>query len=127
MLESFEPYFSDYAEAFNRFDVAAIASFYHCPCLMISARGVAPLLTAAAISGNTEGLLAHHREQGYGKAIADAVTTQLQRQSFAVVTVGWHILRADGASLWRFANTYDLIDHGSGWRIAVSTTHEDVA
>lgn len=122
---SFEHYFGDYADAFNRFDAVGIASFFHCPCVMVSNQGATVLSTPDAIHANTEALLAFHREHDFGRALVCDLQTRSLASNLAVVEAGWQVERVDGSVLWTFRNTYNLGDFGGGWRILASTTHAE--
>jgi len=91
---------------------------------MVSADAVAPLVTEEAIRTNLTELLRYHERQGVGRASAAEIDVRLLGGHLAVVTVRWSIARSDGSQFWGFSNTYNLVDHGAGWKVLVSTTHE---
>ena len=124
MVESgLEAFFGDYASAFNRFDRLAICRSLWCPCLMVGPDSVSVLATEDAIRANTEALLRHHEAAGFGRAVASVVSVRTLGSGLALSTVDWRVEKPDGALLWQFTNTYNLIERGGCWRIAVSTTH----
>jgi hypothetical protein len=96
--ESFAGYFRDYALAFDAFDPERIACFFHLPCLMVDRGGAAVLTTRDQLLENMRAVLEHHRQR---------------------------ILREDDSPLWDWRNSYQLVDYGEGWKIAVSTTHAE--
>jgi ketosteroid isomerase-like protein len=124
MADPFETFFADYADAFDRFDAEAIASFYHCPCMFVSAEGVAVLDAPDAIDANMRALLAAHRTQRIARAHVLALRTERLAPGLALVHVRWSVASREGTRLSEWSNTYQLVDRGEGWRIAISTTHD---
>lgn len=116
-------FFDDYAAAFDAFDAERIASFLHCPCLMVNGEFVAALTTREAAVANMRAVLDHHRREGVGKSRASELRFERQAPKLAIATVRWRVADTQGAPLWDFANTYNLADYGDGFRILVSTTH----
>ena len=104
-----------------------MAGFFHCPCLMVNGDFVAPLTSEDAILANMRGLVAHHREQGYGRAVVADLDVQLASESLAIVSVHWRVFDREDALLWDFRNTYNLVRYDSNWKVLVSTTHESAA
>jgi len=90
---------------------------------MVNDEFVISFSTPDAILQNTTGLLAHHRSQNVGCARVSELKVEHQSENLAIVCVRWRIYDRAGALLWNWLNTYNLVDHGSGWKIAVSTTH----
>lgn len=126
MADPFEKLFRDYALAFDSFDAARVAAFFHCPLLLVGKDGAISLTTESAIQGYTKGLLSYHREQGYARASVRDVEVQTQGPNLAITRVRWQVYRADDSLLWEWSNSYNLIDD-DGWKILVATTHEDAA
>ncbi len=127
MAHPFEKLFRDYARCFDDFDVEGVAAFFHCPCLLVNGEFVSSLSTRNAILLNVEGLLEFHREQGVGRASASDIRVEFQAENLAIVQVRWRVDDREGAPVGNWRNTYNLVDHGSGWRILVSTTHSNDA
>jgi len=119
----FEQLFRDYATAFNAFDAERIAAYYHCPCLMVTDELVTSFPTDDAILENMRALLEHHRAQDVGRAEISDLRLDLQSESLAIVRIQWNVHDRKDAPLWSWFNSYNLVDHGSGWKILVSTTH----
>lgn len=119
-----ESYFRGYARAFDAFDLDELCSYFHRPSLMVASAGAAVLATDEEIRANTSAILENHRAAGFARAeVVRAVGKQIG-SALAEATVDWRVLRDDGSELWAFANSYTLIEIGSRWRIAVSTTHD---
>lgn len=115
--------FAAYAHAFDAFDAAGIAAFYHLPCLMVRASSVALFTTCDALQKNMEDLLAMHRLQDFGTAeFADLHVVDLE-DALAIVAVTWTIHTRAHAVLWQFGTTYNLLRTTDGWKILVATTH----
>lgn len=125
MASPFVKILEEYAEAFDAFDAERIATYYHCPCLMVTEGLVAPLMTEDAILENMRGLLDHHRAQNVGRAEVSDLHVEHLAKGLAIVRAHWHIHDREDAPLWSWLNTYNLVDHGSGWKILVSTTHPE--
>ena len=127
MADPFERYFEEYARAFDDFDEDRIASFFHCPCFMVNHEFVGSLTTERAIVDNMRGLLVYHRAQGYDHGSVSDIRVEYQAENLAIVRVRWRIFKAESKLLWDFVNTYNLADHGDGWKILISTTHASAA
>ena len=125
MSESFAGYFRDYALAFDAFDPERIACFFHLPCLMVDRGGAAVLTTRDQLLENMRAVLEHHRQQGYARAAVCEIEAHRQAASLATAQLRWRILREDDSPLWDWRNSYQLVDYGEGWKIAVSTTHAE--
>lgn len=123
MPSPFEPLFADYAAAFDAFDAAAIASFYHCPCLLVNGDATTALTSEGMVLDNMQALVEQHRSQRAGRALASIVRVENLAPNLATVGVGWQVFAVDGALLWEFGNTYDLADYGEGWKILTSIAH----
>jgi ketosteroid isomerase-like protein len=116
-------FFARYAAAFDARDAAAIASFYHVPCLLIRSGSAVAFQTADALAANLRALVESYASQGYERAtFAESAVVFLDRD-FALVTVPWTIeLRGAGATQ-SFRNTYELALLAGRWGIVVSTQH----
>ena len=125
MANPFELFFREYASAFNEFDPERIASLFHCPCLIVNHESVAQFATREAVRENMRGVCAYHRAEGYGRASVVDLSARLIANNLALVDVQWRVVRADGSHLWAWKLTYNLVDHGDGWKIYVATTHEE--
>jgi hypothetical protein len=90
---------------------------------MVNEEFVVSLSTHEEILQNTNGLLAHHRSQNVGRARVSEFKVEHQSENLAIVRVRWRIYDREEVLLWDWLNTYNLVNHGSGWKIAVSTTH----
>ncbi len=115
--------FDVYADAFNRFDVDAIAGFFRVPCLMVNADFVAPSLTDHALHAKMPALLTHHREQGSGRAQVTGLRCDAQGENLALAHVDWKVEVPGGPTDLIFRNSYNLARHDTDWKILVSTTH----
>ena len=127
MSAELELWLREYAEAFDAFDEEGLASRFHCPCLMVGPGHVAELPTPAAIRANVRAILAHHRDRGFGSARIRNLSVDLAGTRIAFATVDWEVVAPDGAPLWEFRNTYNLVrspEAPGDWKILVSTTHE---
>jgi hypothetical protein len=51
---------------------------------------------------------------------------EYQATNLAIVSIRWRLFDRQDQPLWEWWNTYNLIDHGAGWKIAVSTTHAEM-
>jgi hypothetical protein len=120
----FEDYFRGYASAFDDFDAVRVASYFYCPCVMVSPDFVASLDTEEAILRNSEGILRHHEAEGYGRAAVSDFGVDRPAENLAIVAVRWRIHRSDDSILWTWKNSYNLVDHSEGWKILVSTIHD---
>ena len=127
MTEVLGPWFASYADAFNRFDAVTLSDCYHCPCLLSDARGSVAFTTPAQVRANFEALLDQHRASDYGHAEPAALEAWSAGPGLAFAEVDWSVTRGDGSPLWRFTNTYHLLERGGGWRICVSVTHANAA
>ena len=135
MDDPFTSFFQGYASAFDDFDAEQIASFYHCPCVLVSGDSVAALTTEKAILNNMQLLVANQRQQGCIRASASEFRVEYQAPNLAIVCVRWRIFKKDDELLWDWLNTYNLVKSGDcprphakvglpdDWRILVSTTH----
>jgi hypothetical protein len=123
MESPFEQFFRDYAAAFDAFDAGGIATYYHCPCLIVTDGLVASLSTNEAILDNMRGVLEHHRAQNVGRADVSELHVEVQAENLAIVRLRWVVHDQAGARIWNWFNTYNLADHGAGWKILVSTIH----
>ena len=123
MADPFEEYFGNYAAAFDCFDAERIASYFCCPCLMVNDEFAVALATPEEILQNMKGLLKFHRTQNVGRAKVSEIRVEELAENLAMVRVLWRVNDREGVLLWSWLNTYNLVDHGSGWKIAVSTTH----
>lgn len=125
MADPLETWFLDYAREFDAFDAEAIAARLHCPCLMVSRDGVVPLTTREAILANMRAVMAHHRAEGYGHAAVTELQVDRQAPTLAIARVRWNVLDSQGAPLWDWWTSYNLVDLGEGWKVLVATTHAD--
>jgi hypothetical protein len=126
MADDFETYFTAYARAFDDFDADAITSYFCCPCTMVSANFVASLDSPSAIQRNVDGILGHHRAEGYHCARVSDFQTARQAENLAIVSVRWRVYKSDESLLWEWDNSYNLVDYGLGSKILVSTVHESI-
>ena len=126
MDDSFEDYFRSYALAFDAFDAERIASYFHCPCMMVNANSVASFDTREAILRNMEEILRHHEGEGYDHASVGGFRVDRQAENLVTVSLRWRVYKSDGSILWDWNGSYNLVDYGAGWKILVSTSHEAV-
>jgi len=119
----FEDYFRSYALAFDAFDAERIASYFHCPCMMVNANAVASFDTREAILRNMEGILRHHEGEGYDHARVGEFRVDRQAENLVTASLRWRVYKSDGSILWDWINSYNLVDYGDGWKILVSTSH----
>lgn len=124
MTDLFEDYFRGYARAFDAHDPERVASYFHCPCMMVNANSVAMLDTREAILRNMEGLVRYNEAEGYDRSTVSDFQVDRQAANLAMVAVRWCVYRSDGSVLWDWGNSYSVADYGPGWKILVSISHE---
>ena len=124
--DPFEDYFRSYAHAFDAFDAERIASYFHCPCMMVNVNSVASFDTREAILRNMEEILRRHEGEGYDRASVGEFRVDRQAENLVTVSLRWRVYKSDGSILWDWNGSYNLVDYGAGWKILVSTSHEAV-
>ena len=124
MADAFRSFMADYAAAIDRFDAAAAAGHFHCPCLLLNGDGAVALTDRTAIEANMRALLEDHRRLGFARARVLALRSERLADRLAIAHVRWRVEGEDGTALGEWSNSYDLLETGEGWRIVVSTTHD---
>jgi hypothetical protein len=117
-------YFEGYASAYDAFDAAAIAAHFAVPSYILHQDRAAPAFaTREALVANMERLNAINRESRYGRATFAPPSVIAFAPGHVLATVPWTIRDVDGAVLWRFTCTYNLVLQDDGWKIVVCTNH----
>jgi hypothetical protein len=115
-------FFQRYAAAFDAGNAAAIAAFYHVPCLLIRSGSAVAFPSADALASNLRALVALYASQGYARARFAEPSTVFLDRDLALVTIAWTIELRDGGTQ-SFRNTYELCELDGRWGIVVSTQH----
>jgi hypothetical protein len=119
-----ERYFTAYARAYDTFDAAAIADYFAVPSYIVHpGRDSAAFMTRAALVANMERVNEMNREHRFGRATFDPLAVAVFAPTLVLATVPWVIHDVDGALLWRFKCTYNLVKRADAWKILVCTNH----
>lgn len=123
MRDEIEAFFRSYRDAYNRFDVAAVAGHIAAPSIL-AAREVTLWSTRKEVAEAMATLVAHYRANGFVRADFDLDRLLEQGRDDAVVDVEWTIDRGPEPA-WRFRTGYNLRRFSAGWRIVFCTAYEE--
>lgn len=115
-----EQFLDEYRQAFERFDVPAVAAFFAFPCHVTADAADVIIVSVATLDAwlpQIERIVGAYRVLGVASAtIADlqvvAVTPRI-----AQATVNWALVDAHGRDVYDFHASYTLADLGAGPRI----------
>lgn len=123
MRDEIETFFRSYRDAYNRFDVDAVAGHIAAPS-MLAAREVTLWTTAADVRDAMAKLVAHYRASGFVAAGFTLDRLVEQGPDNAVVDAIWTIERGP-EPMWRFRTGYNLRRFDAGWRIVFCTAYQE--
>jgi hypothetical protein len=112
-----------YNEAW-KFDGDEISRLYCVPTVTVRGDGsIHCLQSREELARFFQGVLDNYKSQGHaGTTMHDLVVVRIGDSS-ALATMTWKMLRADGSSIRRWRQSYNVVRLAEGWRILVSTFH----
>ncbi|WP_412061077.1 nuclear transport factor 2 family protein [Rubrivirga sp. IMCC45206] len=117
-------FFARYAAAFQAFDAEGIAACYAAPCLFVRDGETAAAENAIAVAASATALLDLHRAWDVQTVEPGGVIVLERAPGHIVARVDWRLGRAGSRIAWEYATTYALVPAGTGWRIALASTHD---
>jgi hypothetical protein len=121
-----ESFFQSYVQAFERFDVDALAAHLAYPCQSVADTRSAPTVFGSPDDYRTgiEPLISAYRKLGVAQGRIRRLQVSSLAPSLAVCSVEWDINRADGSPLYQHEAVYTLTRHTGSWAIATIAFNE---
>ena len=117
-------YFEGYARAYDTFDAERIAAHFEVPSHILHPdRRSAGFTTREALVANMERIDTINRDARFGRAAFSPPRVTAFAPTLVQATVPWIVHDVDGAVLWRFTCTYNLVRTDDGWKIVLCTNH----
>jgi ketosteroid isomerase-like protein len=115
---------TDYYKAFSTLDAHAVGPYFHEPSQLVSAAGVVPMPTRAAVAAVFKPLMEGLRARGFGKS--ELIDLRLKQLSATTVIAGGVAIRSqtDGRELERAGVVYLLQKTDAGWQFATVVIHD---
>jgi ketosteroid isomerase-like protein len=115
--------YAGYFAAFQRLDPAAVAPYFHLPCVMVTAGAVTVATTADEVTRLFDGMMTRLRGIGYASTDLLDRRVRVLGAGLAQLTISAVRRRADGAELERIGATY-LYRRADGWKVAMIAVHD---
>lgn len=124
VFEEIRQFIAAYDAAFQTFDGAKIAPFYHAPCITVRADGsVHSFQTRPEIEKFFAGVAQKYKADGLrGGAFYDLDVVPIGGRS-VLATVTWEQWREDKSVLRKWRHSYNLVRTDNSWQILASTFH----
>jgi hypothetical protein len=124
LTEEVRQFLAAYDEAFQTFEGARIAPFYHAPCVTVRGDGsIHSFQTRPEIESFFGGVAQKYRSDGlHGGTFYDLEVIPIGSRSL-LATVTWEQWRADRSVLRKWRQSYNLIKTEGGWQILAATFH----
>ena len=114
-----------YAVAFQDFDAAQIATFYHAPCLTVRGDGqVMTFATHVEASDFFTSVIGTYRDEGMSAFAFDEVEAVSLGDAAFRLTCNWQMLRKDASIIRAWRQTYVIRRSVDGWTILFSVFHQ---
>ena len=115
---------TDYYSAFSTLEAQAVGPYFHEPSQLVSAAGVVPTPTRAAVAAAFQPVMEALRARGFARS--ELVNLHLKRLSASTVLAGGVAVRsrADGQELDRAGVIYLLHKTDAGWQFATVVIHD---
>lgn len=124
LTEEVRRFFEEYNDAFASIDGSRIAALYYMPTVTMRADGsIHCLQSREELARFFQGVADTYHRDGYRNGrFQDLDVMSIGGQS-ALATMDWTLLRGDGSVIRGWRQSYNLVRHGGGWQILVSTFH----
>ena len=110
--------------AFESLDPAAVALFYHLPCMFIVPGGVALISDSDAARGLASTLIEQARSQDYRRTEILNLEVKTLAEPLAMLSGVFARFNANEIETSRFAFVYTMRRDDTGWRIVVAIAHD---
>lgn len=119
------PFLDSYVAAFEAFDPARIAGFYHAPCLTVRGDGeVMTFASRAEIRDFFVTVIETYRAVGMVSFAFDDVETESLGDAAVTLTCRWRMLGDDASTLRTWRQTYVVGRSDGDWVILSSVFHQ---
>ena len=118
-----ERHFHAYVTAFNRDDLEGCLEYFGIPCLLISQRGVLPMLSREAFLANWREVHADLRRRGLASTRVTDVKTLVLAPDMATAGVRYDRFDKNGGHWEQICGTYSLHKGEDGWKIVSFMMH----
>ena len=116
--------FTEYAHAFQSLDSDAASSYFHVPCMVISAEGVLVMATPAEVQAFFNRMMDGLKARGYARSEIRSLHAKQVGASIALLSVSRVRYKTNGDELGRLGETYTFRKTDDGWKIVVAAIHD---
>jgi hypothetical protein len=117
-------FFDRFRRAFAERNLDVLGELVHCPCLVVSERGVTALSDPAELRRRLALQCSRHAEAGVAEAEFEVRDHRRLDARVMRTEVRWTLHDAQGDTLSSFELSYLLVSGHHGWRVAVVAPHE---
>lgn len=123
LSDQIHKFFDDYNRTFQTADGAAIATFYHAPCLTMRGDGsIHCFQSRDEIAAFFQAVAEGYNREGNGGDFQNLVVQPIGGRS-VLSTMDWRLMRADKSLVRQWRQSYNLIRVDGRWQIFVATFH----
>jgi ketosteroid isomerase-like protein len=123
-IELLRRMYTDYFEAFRSKDPHKIVPYYHTPCMFLTARSLATLLTTEELVAEFGRIMGELGRRGYERTQIRSLDIKLLSEELAVVAIQGTRYRKDNEVLESLGAVYTLRKLDSSWKIVLTTVHD---
>jgi len=124
LVSEVREFFDKYNGAFLTRNGKHIADCYHAPTVTMRGDGsIHCLASTDELVRFFQGVVDGYAKEGLGGGRFSNLHVMPIGDRSALATLDWDMLRADGAVIRSWRQSYNLVRVGSAWRILVSTLH----
>jgi hypothetical protein len=124
LTEELSLFFEQYNQAFASIDGERIAALYCVPTVTMRADGsIHCLQSREELARFFQSVAESYRREGYRNGRFKNLQIVPIGARSALATMDWELLRGDGSVIRQWRQSYNVVRHGTAWRILVSTFH----
>src|SRR6188768_3290523 len=117
MATTLAAFFDRFRRAFAERNLDALGELVHCPCMVVSERGVTVLSDPAELRRRLALQCARHGEDGVADAAFEVREHRRLDARVMQAVVGWTLRDTQDATLSSFDLSYLLVSGHHGWRV----------
>lgn len=119
--------YADYIRAFHTLDPHAFASYYHLPCMVVTASKAVALASGVDVEAYFEWVVRGLKARDYARTEFSELRVEPLCADTALLRARGARYKADGEKLQPLAATYLFRRTGADWKIAVIVMHDPAA
>ena len=123
-MTSIERFLDAYASAYETFDPAIVAEFFHCPCIFFLHDDCVLLDTDTKIIKFLQAGLETYRANNCKTFSAKLLQHRKFGPRFGLIDVEWEMQNGDGETTMNFTTTYNVVLEKGSWKVCMITRHD---